>query len=67
MQTARRLTLAKESLRPLGDSSLARAQGGIILLTSIVFSCATADCSPTQDSTGSFSCGKIGSCCDEEV
>lgn len=60
-EPVRRLRLAKETLRPLGDERLASAHGGITITTSLVLSCASIDCS--GDSTGGWSCGKIGACC----
>jgi hypothetical protein len=61
-QQERRLKLAKQTLRPLGDQELGEARGGITT-TSIVLSCATIECDPTTESTGTWSCGKIGVCC----
>lgn len=60
--TTRRLTLAREVLRPLGDDALRRARGGVTITTSFVLSCVVLDCVP-QGTTGTFSCAKAGSCC----
>lgn len=62
--TPRRLSLAKETHRALSRDEMVNARGGITTpLLSIIASCTTL-----CDVSGSnYSCGKIGTCCDEEM
>ena len=73
MDTTKKLTFSKQTLRPLGEEALSQAKGGNADITildlcstpeliSMVMSCADIDCSPGPSTSG-YSCAKVGMCC----